>query len=281
MGHAPQVELCGSSQGLLDLLGVLPQAAPSVVVYAVCSSASPVCPCSRIAPVPLEVCTAAWLRPLFVHRTTMLLPTGAKHVLPVTRAEIIRYHEPGFPRHHASSVNYSPVRPRCRNRFPSVRKCGIGYRASEKYRGFMGHATERPSSYCRSGTCPDCLGGSNTPNPFMWKGFGRCTHQDANLKSTDQELNSFSALYLGFTVQAVILAPFDNETGALRKDFSGPENIYLLNGLWQLQWPKGPDSRSVEFHKSDFNASSWNTTPVPADWKMQGGYQSAYVVWPC
>ena len=43
-----------------------------------------------------------------------------------------------------------------------------------------------------------------------------------------------------------------------------------LNGEWQYQWSKNPDSRPVDFYKTDFDAGDWGTIPVPSNVETQG-----------
>ncbi|MBQ6191609.1 MAG: DUF4981 domain-containing protein [Bacteroidaceae bacterium] len=44
----------------------------------------------------------------------------------------------------------------------------------------------------------------------------------------------------------------------------------LLNGQWQFNWVPKPEDRPVNFYKTNFDASSWKTIPVPSCWEMQG-----------
>ncbi|KKK96058.1 hypothetical protein LCGC14_2666580, partial [marine sediment metagenome] len=43
-----------------------------------------------------------------------------------------------------------------------------------------------------------------------------------------------------------------------------------LNGNWAFKWVKKPDDRPKNFHKLEFDASSWNRIPVPSNWQMHG-----------
>ena len=44
----------------------------------------------------------------------------------------------------------------------------------------------------------------------------------------------------------------------------------MLNGHWQFNWVPKPEDRPVNFYKTNFDASSWKTIPVPSCWEMQG-----------
>ena len=44
----------------------------------------------------------------------------------------------------------------------------------------------------------------------------------------------------------------------------------LLNGMWQFNWVPKPEDRPKDFYKTNFNASSWTTIPVPSCMEMQG-----------
>ena len=43
-----------------------------------------------------------------------------------------------------------------------------------------------------------------------------------------------------------------------------------LNGTWDFCWYETIDSRSMDFYKTDFDASGWDTMPVPGLWEMNG-----------
>ena len=42
----------------------------------------------------------------------------------------------------------------------------------------------------------------------------------------------------------------------------------MLNGQWQFNWVPKPEDRPVNFYKTNFDASSWKTIPVPSCWEM-------------
>ena len=44
----------------------------------------------------------------------------------------------------------------------------------------------------------------------------------------------------------------------------------LLNGDWQFHWSKQPEDRPADFYRTNYDASSWDTLPVPSNWEMHG-----------
>ena len=44
----------------------------------------------------------------------------------------------------------------------------------------------------------------------------------------------------------------------------------MLNGQWQFNWVPKPEDRPIDFYKTNFDASSWKTIPVPSCMEMQG-----------
>ncbi len=43
-----------------------------------------------------------------------------------------------------------------------------------------------------------------------------------------------------------------------------------LSGIWKFNWVQKPADRPVDFYKTDYDVSSWNEIPVPANWELQG-----------
>lgn len=43
-----------------------------------------------------------------------------------------------------------------------------------------------------------------------------------------------------------------------------------LNGVWNFHWVKQPSERLLDFHKTNYDDSSWNKIPVPSNWEMHG-----------
>ena len=44
----------------------------------------------------------------------------------------------------------------------------------------------------------------------------------------------------------------------------------LLNGQWKFSWVDRPDSRPVNFYKTNYDDSQWDEIPVPSNWEMLG-----------
>ena len=44
-----------------------------------------------------------------------------------------------------------------------------------------------------------------------------------------------------------------------------------LNGEWQFRWTKTPEERIKDFYRTDYDASSWTTFAVPANWEHTSG----------
>ena len=50
-----------------------------------------------------------------------------------------------------------------------------------------------------------------------------------------------------------------------------------LNGTWDFCWYETIASRSADFYKTDYDASGWDTMPVPGLWEMNGYGDPVYV----
>ncbi len=51
----------------------------------------------------------------------------------------------------------------------------------------------------------------------------------------------------------------------------------MLNGVWDFNWNETMDSRPLDFYRIDFDASGWDTMPVPGMWEMNGYGDPVYV----
>lgn len=51
----------------------------------------------------------------------------------------------------------------------------------------------------------------------------------------------------------------------------------MLNGVWDFRWYETIDSRSMDFFKTDFDASGWDSMPVPGMWELNGYGDPVYV----
>ena len=50
-----------------------------------------------------------------------------------------------------------------------------------------------------------------------------------------------------------------------------------LNGDWQFYWVDQPSKAPVDFYKTEYDASSWTTIKVPANWELNGYGVPIYV----
>ncbi len=67
--------------------------------------------------------------------------------------------------------------------------------------------------------------------------------------------------------------PFAEVDAAFSGDLSGSPWFASLNGAWSFNWSENPASRPADFHLTDFDVSSWDSIPVPANWQLHGyGY---------
>ena len=55
------------------------------------------------------------------------------------------------------------------------------------------------------------------------------------------------------------------------------DRMLSLNGDWQFRWTKTPDERIRDFYRTDYDASSWSTLAVPANWEVNGYGTPVYV----
>ncbi|MCR4958837.1 MAG: hypothetical protein K6B13_09615 [Prevotella sp.] len=55
------------------------------------------------------------------------------------------------------------------------------------------------------------------------------------------------------------------------------DRTLLLNGDWKFRWTKTPEERIPSFYRTDFDASSWDTFTVPANWEVNGYGTPIYV----
>src|SRR5574340_1608114 len=64
--------------------------------------------------------------------------------------------------------------------------------------------------------------------------------------------------------------PFDSALGARsgKRETSGL--FQSLNGDWQFHWAPNPDEAPEDFYRLDYDASGWDTIPVPSNWQLHG-----------
>ena len=55
------------------------------------------------------------------------------------------------------------------------------------------------------------------------------------------------------------------------------EYIQLLNGNWKFRWVNSPSKAPIGFYEADYDASSWESIKVPANWELNGYGTPIYV----
>ncbi|MDA0766847.1 MAG: DUF4981 domain-containing protein [Verrucomicrobia bacterium] len=64
--------------------------------------------------------------------------------------------------------------------------------------------------------------------------------------------------------------PFpDRESALTRRRLESPY-CRILNGVWKFYHVGHPDNRPVDFYKPDYDVSTWEEIPVPANWQLHG-----------
>ena len=51
----------------------------------------------------------------------------------------------------------------------------------------------------------------------------------------------------------------------------------MLNGTWDFKWNEDRNSRPTDFYRTDYDASGWDTMPVPGMWELNGYGDPVYV----
>ncbi|MCY1723341.1 DUF4981 domain-containing protein [Prolixibacteraceae bacterium Z1-6] len=73
------------------------------------------------------------------------------------------------------------------------------------------------------------------------------------------------------------LMPFRTVHEALTQKSQQSVFYKSLSGTWKFNWVRKPADRPVDFYKTDFDVSSWDEIPVPANWELQGYGVPIYV----
>ena len=55
------------------------------------------------------------------------------------------------------------------------------------------------------------------------------------------------------------------------------DRMLSLNGDWRFRWTKTPEERIKDFYRTDYDAKSWKTLAVPANWEVNGYGTPIYV----
>ena len=87
---------------------------------------------------------------------------------------------------------------------------------------------------------------------------------------TGKEWESVEELALNKEYPRPYFFSFDNEAQAAQVRPEKSPYWLSLNGQWRFHWCKTPDERPKDFYKTNYDASSWDMTPVPSNWNVQG-----------
>ena len=60
---------------------------------------------------------------------------------------------------------------------------------------------------------------------------------------------------------------------------TGQDALMLLNGDWKFHFSPTPETRPIDFFKTDYDVSEWNTIQVPSTWEIQGYGTPQYSGW--
>ena len=67
--------------------------------------------------------------------------------------------------------------------------------------------------------------------------------------------------------------PYRSEELAKNNQKSEAGNYLSLDGDWSFVWSENPASKPNDFYKDEYDVSSWDKLPVPANWQLHGyGY---------
>ena len=89
---------------------------------------------------------------------------------------------------------------------------------------------------------------------------------------TGREWQDNQQLSLGRESVRAAFCSFDSAEQALMiLPEHAPRQISLdSDTAWRFNWAKDPDARPVDFYKTDFDASGWQTIKVPCSWQAYG-----------
>ena len=64
--------------------------------------------------------------------------------------------------------------------------------------------------------------------------------------------------------------PYKDRNAALSFDRDRSEYYLSLNGKWKFRWDADDDRRPTDFFLPGYDASGWDTIPVPSNWQILG-----------
>ena len=73
------------------------------------------------------------------------------------------------------------------------------------------------------------------------------------------------------------LLPYPDEESAALKVVDSSPHYRLLSGDWAFAYAEAPELAPDGFHQDTFDASAWDTLPVPSNWQMHGYGRPLYV----
>ncbi|WP_019028874.1 glycoside hydrolase family 2 TIM barrel-domain containing protein [Colwellia piezophila] len=63
---------------------------------------------------------------------------------------------------------------------------------------------------------------------------------------------------------------YDSAEKLSADDYASSPFYKLLNGNWKFNWSANPSSVPIDFFKPEYDVSTWDELPVPANWQMHG-----------
>ncbi|MBN2138554.1 MAG: DUF4981 domain-containing protein [Sedimentisphaerales bacterium] len=63
---------------------------------------------------------------------------------------------------------------------------------------------------------------------------------------------------------------YPDAESALKSERAASPYLRLLSGSWKFKWSANPAERPMDFHRLDYDDSSWDSIPVPGNWQMHG-----------
>ncbi|NJO89496.1 MAG: hypothetical protein HC831_11515 [Chloroflexia bacterium] len=71
--------------------------------------------------------------------------------------------------------------------------------------------------------------------------------------------------------------PFESVEKALNDNISQSEFIKCLNGLWKFNYVNKASQRPLDFYRTSYDISKWESIRVPANWEMHGYGYAQYI----
>ncbi len=84
------------------------------------------------------------------------------------------------------------------------------------------------------------------------------------------EIENPAVLGINRELPRATFTPFPDRVSALEGSRLDSPFIVSLNGTWRFRWTRAPADRPTDFHRKDFDDSSWDRIPVPSNWELHG-----------